>query len=96
MKKVFLLILGIVFSGILLAEEQQVTLSVPTMNCITCPITVQKALKKVDGVISAEVSYKTMQAIVVFDDRATNTEALIAATTNAGYPSTATSDDANE
>jgi periplasmic mercuric ion binding protein len=96
MKKVFLLILGIVFSGILLAEEQQVTLSVPTMNCITCPITVQKALKKVDGVISAEVSYKTMQAIVVFDDSATNTEALIAATTNAGYPSTATSDDANE
>lgn len=96
MKKIFLLILGIVFSGILLAEEQQVTLSVPTMNCITCPITVQKALKKVDGVISAEVSYKTMQAIVVFDDSATNTEALIAATTNAGYPSTATSDDANE
>lgn len=96
MNKLFLLILGIVYSGVLLAEEQQVTLSVPSMNCITCPITVQKALKKVDGVISAEVSYKTMQAIVVFDDSATNTEALIAATTNAGYPSTATSDDANE
>ena len=96
MNKIFLLILGSVFSGALLAEEQQVTLSVPSMNCITCPITVQKALKKVDGVISAEVSYKTMQAIVVFDDSATNTEALIAATTNAGYPSTATSDDANE
>lgn len=96
MNKLFLLILGIVYSGVLLAEEQQVTLSVPSMNCITCPITVQKALKKVDGVISAEVSYKTRQAIVVFDDSATNTEALIAATTNAGYPSTATSDDTNE
>lgn len=96
MKKIFLLILGIVFSGAILAEEQQVTLSVPTMNCITCPITVQKALNKVDGVISAEVSYKTKQAIVVFDDSATNTEALIAATTNAGYPSTATSDDTSE
>ena len=79
MNKIFLLILGSVFSGALLAEEQQVTLSVPSMNCITCPITVQKALKKVDGVISAEVSYKTRQAIVVFDDSATNTEALIAA-----------------
>lgn len=96
MKKVFVLILGIVYTGILLAEEQQVTLSVPTMNCITCPITVQKALKKVDGVISAEVSYKTRQAIVVFDDTATNTEALIAATTNAGYPATATSSDTHE
>jgi periplasmic mercuric ion binding protein len=96
MNKIFLLILGSVFSGALLAEEQQVTLSVPSMNCITCPITVQKALKKVDGVISAEVSYKTRQAIVVFDDSATNTEALIAATTNAGYPSTATSDAPNE
>ena len=69
------------------AAEQSVTLNVPSMNCAACPITVKKALKKVDGVISAEVTYKTKQAFVVFEDESTSVDALIAATTNAGYPS---------
>ena len=57
------------------------------MNCITCPITVKKALTKVEGVISAVVSYETKEAKVQFDDTTTNIASLIAATTNAGFPS---------
>jgi len=87
MKRAMLLILSFLYTSFTFAGEQQVTLSVPTMNCATCPITVKKALKNVDGVISAEVSYKTRLAIVIFDDEKTEVASLIEATTNAGYPS---------
>jgi len=70
------------------ASPQTVTLDLPTMSCAMCPITVKKALNKVDGVTNADVSYKKKQAVVTFDDDATNVEALVQATTNAGYPST--------
>jgi periplasmic mercuric ion binding protein len=70
------------------ASPQTVTLDLPTMNCAMCPITVKKALNKVDGVTNADVSYKKKRAVVTFDDDVTNVEALVQATTNAGYPST--------
>ena len=70
------------------AEPKTVILDLPTMNCAMCPITVKKALKNVEGVTRAEVSYEDKQAAVSFDDGLTSLNALIAATTNAGYPST--------
>lgn len=70
------------------AAEQTVTLSVPTMDCPVCPITVKKALTKVDGVTKTEVSFEKREAIVTFDDAKTSVQALTEATKNAGYPST--------
>tara|TARA_R110002073_G_scaffold164700_1_gene321059 strand:+ start:755 stop:1042 length:288 start_codon:yes stop_codon:yes gene_type:complete len=70
------------------AKPQTVNLDLPTMNCAMCPITVKKALTKVKGVIKAEVSYEHKQAVVTFEDTQTDTNKLIEATTNAGYPST--------
>ena len=57
------------------------------MTCPTCPITVKKALNKVDGVSKVEVRYERKEAIVTFDDSKTDAKALIKATTNAGFPS---------
>ncbi|WP_049307444.1 cation transporter, partial [Pseudomonas aeruginosa] len=37
------------------AATQTVTLAVPGMTCAACPITVKKALTKVEGVTKAEV-----------------------------------------
>ena len=65
-----------------------ITLAVPGMTCSTCPITIKKALTKVPGVTSVAVSYEKLEAVVTFDDSRTNAEALIKATTDAGYPST--------
>ena len=55
--------LHIVFAAVLtaavfpaLAEQKTVTLDVTGMTCAACPITVKKALTKVDGVSSVEVS----------------------------------------
>ncbi|EMU9087172.1 mercury transporter [Pseudomonas fluorescens] len=69
------------------AATQTVTLSVPGMTCAACPITVKKALTKVEGVTKAEVSYENREAIVTFDDAKTNVQALTKATEDAGYPS---------
>mgnify|MGYP001078786952 CR=1 FL=1 len=70
------------------AATQTVRLSVPGMTCAACPITVKKALTKVDGVQRVEVSYEKLTAVVSFDDTRTTVEALTKATENAGYPST--------
>ena len=69
------------------AATKTVTLDVPGMTCPTCPITIKKALNKVQGVSKVDVSYETKQAVVTFDDTKTDTTALVKATTNAGYPS---------
>lgn len=70
------------------ATMKTVTLSVPGMNCATCPITVKKALGKVDGVTKTEVNLEKRSAVVTFDDMRTNLDALTRATGDAGYPST--------
>ena len=70
------------------ATTKTVTLSVPGMDCPVCPITVKKALTKVDGVTKAEVNYDKRQAVVTFDDARTSVEMLTNATKDAGYPAT--------
>jgi len=70
------------------AQSSTVTLDIPGMTCKFCPITIKKALKKVPGVISAEADYETKTATISYDPDKTSTEALIKATTDAGYPST--------
>jgi mercuric ion binding protein len=70
------------------AESKTVTLSVPGMSCAACPITVKKALQKVEGVETVTVTFEPKQAVVTFDDGKTTLEKLRAATAQAGYPST--------
>jgi mercuric ion binding protein len=57
------------------------------MTCPACPITIKKALEKVQGVSKVDVRYEKKQVLVTFDDAKTNTDALVKATTNAGFPS---------
>lgn len=64
------------------------TLAVSNMDCAACPITVGVALKRVPGVASAKVDFKSKLAVVSFDPSRTSTEALTKATADAGYPST--------
>jgi mercuric ion binding protein len=72
------------------AAPKTVTLSVPTMDCPVCPITVKKALLNVPGVSQAEVNFDKRLATVTFDDAKTSVDALTRATKDAGYPSTMT------
>lgn len=70
------------------AATQTVQLSVPGMTCAACPITVKKALSKVDGVSKVEVSYEKRLAVVTFDDSRTTAQKLAKASADAGYPAT--------
>ncbi|MBS0597586.1 MAG: mercury resistance system periplasmic binding protein MerP [Proteobacteria bacterium] len=69
------------------AATQTVTLSVPGMTCAACPITVKKALSKVEGVGQVDVTFEKRQAVVTFDDAKTSVQKLTKATEDAGYPS---------
>ena len=82
------LALSVALSAPAWAATQTVTLSVPGMTCATCPITLKKALNKVEGVEKIEVNLEKKEALVTFDDAKTTVEALLEATKNAGYPST--------
>ncbi len=69
------------------AATQTTTLKVPGMTCPTCPITVKKALQRVEGVSNISVNLAQKEVVVTFDDAKTNDIALVKATTDAGYPS---------
>ncbi|MDE2372286.1 MAG: cation transporter [Burkholderiales bacterium] len=66
---------------------RQVTLTVPTMDCATCPVTIRVALLKVPGVAKATVSYARRTARVTYEDSHTEVGALTPVTAEAGYPS---------
>lgn len=73
-------------AGPLAAAQQTVTLDVPGMSCAACPITVKKAITRVDGVRAAVVDYDARQATVTYDDAKADVAQILRATANAGYP----------
>lgn len=88
MKKLFAAIAFAAIAAPVWAAPQTVTLDVPGMTCAACPITVKKAITRVEGVSKAEVNYERREAVVTFDDAQTSVQKLTQATENAGYPST--------
>ena len=87
-KLLTVIVLSAVLNAPALAASKTVTLSVTGMTCAACPITIKKALNKVEGVENIEVNLEKKEAMVTFDDAKTMVEALLEATKNAGYPST--------
>lgn len=69
-------------------NSQSVTLAMQNMTCAMCKFTIKKALQGVDGVEEANVDYDSKTADVTFNPQKTSIEALIKATTDAGYPAT--------
>ena len=78
---------GLIASSSAFAAEKTVTLAVKNMYCAACPSTVKKSLLEVLGVTNVAVSAEDKTAVVTFDDSKTQVDALVKATTNAGYPS---------
>jgi mercuric ion binding protein len=78
---------GLAASSSAFAAEKTVTLAVQHMTCAACPGIVKKSLLAVPGVTAAVVSAEDKTAVVTFDDSKAEVDALVKATTNAGYPS---------
>lgn len=81
---------ALVIPGAVLADGQQTAvLDVQNMTCSVCPITVKKSLQKVPGVTDAKIDFDRKTATVRFDTSKVDITALVKATTDAGFPSTA-------
>ena len=79
-------------SDVAQTKDQSQSFTIKNMTCATCPISVKKAMQRVDGVQHVEVDFETKTAVVVFDPRQTTVTAIADASTNVGYPATPTSD----
>ena len=73
------------------AAERTIVLNVDNATCELCAPIVQKTLAGVAGVKTVKISEANEMsgavATITFDDSLTNVPSLVAATTNAGYPS---------
>jgi len=68
------------------SDETTVKFSVEKMTCATCPISVRKAMERVDGVKDVEVDFETKIATVVFDTSVTTASDIGNASTDVGFP----------
>lgn len=87
MTRTVLLIALMTLAPYAIADTRTVTLDIPKMDCPLCPMTIEAALNKIDGVSKVEASLDTRSATVTFDDSRASVDDLTAATANAGYPS---------
>lgn len=69
MKKWMLMGAVLLLASPVWSAPQSVTLSVPGMTCATCPITVKKALARVEGVIDVKSSLAKRETTVSPPDK---------------------------
>lgn len=65
-------------------NTREITLKVDGMKCRMCPLTIKTALKKLNGVVDADVSYKDKEAKVRYDDGKVTVNEIIKSIENAG------------
>ena len=61
------------------------TIKISGMHCVNCAQTVEKALKKQAGVVSANVNFATEKAVVEFDPSKVDIEKLGETIRKSGY-----------
>lgn len=69
------------------ADENTAVLKVkiPSMDCAACALNIQSVLKKEAGVVSAQVSFDTKEAVVQYDATILSPEKIIAAIDQTGF-----------
>jgi len=68
-----------------MTESKQVTLPITGMTCANCVATIERNLKKVDGVQVALVNLSSERATVEFDPQRTGLDVLVGRVERAGY-----------
>ncbi len=66
-------------------NETKKTFSVKGMHCASCVATIERSLKKVDGVSKATVNIATEKATVTYDPAKVSDDKLYSAVSNVGY-----------
>lgn len=65
--------------------KKEVNVGIGGMHCVMCANAVQRAVKKLDGVEEAEVSYASESARISYDEEKTNLKSIAKAVKKAGY-----------
>ena len=74
-----------ILAGAAAGQPKRVVLDVPAKTCPLCPLTIEKTLERVPGVIDAEASLTTLRAEVTDDADKVDPAALVRAVDAAGY-----------
>ncbi|EQD59935.1 mercuric transport protein periplasmic component, partial [mine drainage metagenome] len=67
---------------------EKVRLSIPSMHCELCPVTIRKALERLPGVLRVRASLASRTATVWIQEGKIRIRDLKRATEGAGYPAT--------
>ena len=65
--------------------EKRITLPITGMHCANCSTTIERNLKKLDGVAEANVNYAAEKATVIFDPSLLGEDAIIGKIKDVGY-----------
>ena len=68
-----------------MAVERELTIPVTGMTCANCAATVERTLKKTEGVLDASVNYASERATVRFDPTEVREDRLVERISGAGY-----------
>ena len=68
-----------------MADNRMITLPITGMTCANCVATVERSIKKVEGVSQAVVNLSSERATVEFDPQVANLEAVVKRVEKAGY-----------
>ncbi len=64
---------------------ERIKIPIIDMHCASCAVTIEEVVKKLPGVIKANVNSASEQAFVKYDPRKTDTRAILDAIKSAGY-----------
>ena len=68
-----------------MSETKTTQLAITGMHCVNCAQSIEKALRRVEGVAEANVNFAAETARVTFDPQMVETDALVRAVEDAGY-----------
>lgn len=85
----FLLLASAAFanSQLLPPEHEEIVLQVENMTRAACVVAVRNSLKRLEGIESVEIDYDAKEAIVIYSPTVIDTQAMLTATTDIGFPS---------
>ena len=88
MTKLVLPVVLFAFTGISAADKSvsTATIEVEKMTCATCPITVRKAMQRVEGVSEVQVDFESKSATVIYDSMMTSAQEIADASSSVGFP----------
>jgi len=68
-----------------MVEPKECELKLEGMDCPSCAMNVENAVKKLDGISDISVNFITRKAAIKYDSSRINTSQIIGAIENAGY-----------